>query len=41
MDTTEKYLAVAVTILFVVGIGLLVATVRQHFRALKDWGWRI
>jgi hypothetical protein len=41
VDTTEKYLAVAVTLLFVAGIRLLVATVRQQKRTRKQWGWRI
>jgi hypothetical protein len=40
VDTTEKYLAVAVTLLFVAGIRLLVATVRQQNRTRKQWGWR-
>jgi hypothetical protein len=40
VDTTEAYLAVAVTLLFVAGIGLLVATVRQRTKTRKEWGWR-
>jgi hypothetical protein len=40
VDTTDKYLAVAVTLLFVVGIRLLVAAVRQQNRTRKQWGWR-
>ena len=39
MDTKEAYLAVAVTLLFMAGIGLLVATVRQRTRTRKEWGW--
>jgi hypothetical protein len=38
VDTTDKYLAVAVTLLFVAGIRLLVATVRQENRTRKQWG---
>ena len=40
VDTMEKYLAVAVTVLFVAGICLLVATVRQQIKAHKEWGGR-
>jgi len=40
VDTTDKYLAVAVTLLFVAGIRLLVATVRQQNRTRKQWSWR-
>ena len=40
MNTTEVYLFVAVTLLFVAGIGLLVATVRQRTRTRKAWGGR-
>ena len=39
VDTTEKYLAVVVTLLFVAGIRLLVATVRQQNRTRKQWSW--
>jgi hypothetical protein len=38
VDTTEKYLVV--TLPFVAGIRLLVATVRQQNRTRKQWGWR-
>jgi hypothetical protein len=41
VDTTEAYLAVAVTLLFMAGIGLLVVTVRQGTRTRKAWGWRV
>jgi len=37
---TDKYLAVAVTLLFVAGIRLLVAMVCQQNRTRKQWGWR-
>lgn len=40
MNTTEIYVAVAVTLLFVAGIVLLVTTVRQRIRVRKEWGWR-
>jgi hypothetical protein len=40
VDTTEKYLAAVVTLHFVAGILLLVATVRQQNRTRKQWGWR-
>jgi hypothetical protein len=39
MDTPDKYLAVAVTRLFVAGIRLLAATVRQQNRTGKQSGW--
>jgi hypothetical protein len=38
VDTTETYLAVAVTLLFVAGLALLVTAVRQQIRARKEWG---
>jgi hypothetical protein len=37
MDTTEVYLAVAVTLLFVAGVGLLVAMLRESKRVRKQW----
>jgi len=37
VDAKEAYLAVAVTLLFVAGIGLLVSAVRQQIRASKEW----
>jgi hypothetical protein len=40
LDTTEKYLAVVVTLRFVVGICLLIATVREQKRTRKRWDWR-
>jgi hypothetical protein len=40
MDTAEKYLAGAVMLLFVAGISLLVAIVRQQIRTRKEWGER-
>jgi len=39
LDTTEEYLAVVVTLLFVVDICLLIATVRKK-RTCKHWDWR-
>jgi hypothetical protein len=38
VDTTDKYLAVAVTLLFVGGVRLVVATVRLQNRTRKQWG---
>jgi hypothetical protein len=40
LDTTEKYLAVVVTLLFVVGICFLIAMVREQKRTRKRWGGR-
>jgi hypothetical protein len=40
VNTTETYLAVSVTLLFIAGITLLVSTVRQRNRVRKEWGWR-
>jgi len=40
VDTTDKYPAVTVTLLFVAGIRLLVGAVRQQNRTRKQWGWR-
>jgi len=43
VNTQETYLAVVVTLLFVGGIGLLVAIVRERTRLRKQWsgrGWR-
>ena len=40
MEPKEAYLAVAVTLFFVAGIGLLAATVRQRTKVRKEWGWR-
>jgi hypothetical protein len=40
MDTTDKYLAVGLTLLFAAGVRLLVATVRPQNRTRKRWGSR-
>jgi len=40
VNTQETYLAVVVTLLFVGGIGLLVAIVRERTRVRKQWGGR-
>lgn len=40
MDAIDKYFAVAVALLFVAGICLVVAAVRQHNRTRKQWGGR-
>jgi hypothetical protein len=40
MDTVDTYLAVAVTLFFVAGIVLLVATLRERIKVRKQWGWR-
>lgn len=38
MDTINKYIAVAVVLLFVAGICLVIAAVRQQNRTRKPWG---
>jgi len=38
VDTIEKYVAVAVILLFVAGISLLVIALRQQNRTRKQWG---
>jgi hypothetical protein len=40
VNTTDIYLAVAVSLLFVAGIVLLVTTLRERIRVRKQWGWR-
>jgi hypothetical protein len=40
VNTIEQCLAVAVAVLFVAGICLLVAAVRQQNRTRKQWGGR-
>ena len=40
MDTIDKYLAVAVALLFVAGICLVIAAVRQQNRTRKQWDGR-
>jgi hypothetical protein len=40
LNTTDIFLAVAVSLLFVAGIVLLVATLRERIRVRKQWGWR-
>jgi hypothetical protein len=40
LDTTEKYLVVVLTLLFVLGICLLIATVREQSGIRKQWDWR-
>jgi hypothetical protein len=40
MNTAETYIAVAVTLLFVVGVGLLVRALRESSRERKHWGGR-
>lgn len=40
MNTLEQWLAVAVAVLFVTGICLVVAAVRQQNRTRKQWGGR-
>jgi hypothetical protein len=37
LNTTEQYLAALVTVLFVAGVGLLIAAFRQRNRARKQW----
>jgi hypothetical protein len=40
MNTLETYIAVAVTLLFVSGAGLLVVALRESKRIRKRWDWR-
>jgi hypothetical protein len=40
VNTTETYLAVSVTLVFIAGVALLVATLRQRIRIRKQWGGR-
>jgi hypothetical protein len=40
VNTIEQCLAFAVVVLFVAGLGLLVAAVRQQNRTRKQWGGR-
>jgi len=40
MNTLETYVAVATTLLFVIGACLLVLALRESKRIRKQWGWR-
>jgi hypothetical protein len=40
MNTQEMYVAIVVTLLFVGGIGLLFATVRDRIKVRKQWSRR-